>query len=317
VVETVVSALAPIVVTLLLGLVAAWRHDFGPNGASTLNRMVLLYAVPVALFVGTVSTPRADLARDVAFIIAISVAIIGLYAVVFLLFRFVFHFSLGESVLAALAASAPAVPFMGPAILGDLFGKGSAVVIAIAGLVINLIVVPITILSLAFGRTASSPATPHAAIPPAAFRTTVLETVKAPMVWAPVLAFVLVLCGVRIPFLVSHALSLLGQASGGVALFSSGIMLAAYKIKIDRNVLLLVLLKNIVQPALVLRGLLSLGYGTPVVPEAVLTASIPTMPLVIVLAVQYRVAEARASATLFLSMVASIFTMGIFIALTR
>jgi malonate transporter and related proteins len=76
-------------------------------------------------------------------------------------------------------------------------------------------------------------------------------------------------------------------------------------------------LKNIVQPTLVLSGLLSLGYGTPVVPEAVLTAAIPTMPLVIVLAVQYRVAEARASATLFLSMVASIFTMGIFIALTR
>ena len=316
-VETVVSALAPIVVTLLLGLVAAWRHDFGPNGASTLNRMVLLYAVPIALFVGTVSTPRADLARDVAFIIAICVAIIGLYAVVFLLFRFVFHFSLGESVLAALAASAPAVPFMGPAILGDLFGKGSAVSIAIAGLVINLIVVPITILGLALGRTASSPAASQAAAPPADFLKTVLETVKAPMVWAPVLAFVLVLCGVRIPLLVSHALSLLGQASGGVALFSSGIMLAAYKIKIDRNVLLLVLLKNIVQPALVLSGLLSLGYGTPVVPEAVLTAAIPTMPLVIVLAVQYRVAEARASATLFLSMVASIFTMGIFIALTR
>ena len=315
-VETVVSALAPIVVTLLLGLVAAWRHDFGLNGASTLNRMVLLYAVPIALFVGTVSTPRADLARDVAFIIAICVAIIGLYAVVFLLFRFVFHFSLGESVLAALAASAPAVPFMGPAILGDLFGKGSAVSIAIAGLVINLIVVPITILSLALGRTASSPAASQAA-PPADFLKTVLETVKAPMVWAPVLAFVLVLCGVRIPMLVSHALSLLGQASGGVAVFSSGIMLAAYKIKIDRNVLLLVLLKNIVQPALVLSGLLSLGYGPPVVPEAVLTAAIPTMPLVIVLAVQYRVAEARASATLFLSMVASIFTMGIFIALTR
>ena len=316
-IETVVGALAPIVVTLLLGLVAAWRHDFGPNGASTLNRMVLLYAVPIALFVGTVSTPRADLARDVAFIIAICVAIIGLYAVAFLLFRFIFHFSLGESVLAALAASAPAVPFMGPAILGDLFGKGSAVSIAIAGLVINLIVVPITILGLALGRTASSPTASQAATPPAEFLKTVLETVKAPMVWAPVLAFVLVLCEVRIPSLVSHALSLLGQASGGVALFSSGIMLAAYKIKIDRNVLLLVLLKNIVQPALVLSGLLSLGYGTPVVPEAVLTAAIPTMPLVIVLAVQYRVAEARASATLFLSMVASIFTMGFFIALTR
>jgi predicted permease len=155
-VETILSALAPIVFTLLLGFVAAWRHDFGPKEASVLNRMVLLYAVPLALFVGTVGTPRADLVQDIAFVVAIFAAIVGLYALVFLLFRFVFRFSLSESVLAALTASAPAVPFMGPAILGDLFGKASAVTIAIAALIINLIVVPITILGLGVGKNTHS-----------------------------------------------------------------------------------------------------------------------------------------------------------------
>ena len=77
---TILSALAPIVFTLLLGFVAAWRHDFGPKEASVLNRMVLLYAVPLALFVGTVGTPRADLVQDIAFVVAIFVAIVGLYA---------------------------------------------------------------------------------------------------------------------------------------------------------------------------------------------------------------------------------------------
>jgi hypothetical protein len=42
-VETILSALAPIVFTLLLGFVAAWRHDFGPKEASVLNRMVLWF----------------------------------------------------------------------------------------------------------------------------------------------------------------------------------------------------------------------------------------------------------------------------------
>ena len=231
-VQTILSALAPIVFTLLLGFVAAWRHDFGPKEASVLNRMVLLYAVPLALFVGTVGTPRADLVQDIAFVVAIFVAIVGLYALVFLLFHFVFRFSLSESVLAALTASAPAVPFMGPAILGDLFGKASAVTIAIAALIINLIVVPITILGLALGRTSigttAPPTTRHSV-----FAEKLLETVKEPIVWAPVLAFVLVLCNVRIPSIVDHGLSLLGQATSGVALFASGIMLAAYKIKID------------------------------------------------------------------------------------
>ena len=314
-VETILSALAPIVFTLLLGFVAAWRHDFGPKEASVLNRMVLLYAVPLALFVGTVGTPRTDLVQDIAFVVAIFVAIVGFYVLVFVLFNFVFRFSLSESVLAALAASSPAVPFMGPAILGDLFGKTSAVTIAIASLVINLIVVPVTILGLALGRIPAAitgSATTHSA-----FTEKLLETVKQPIVWAPVLAFVFVLCNVRVPSIVDHGLSLLGQATSGVALFASGIMLAAYKIQIDRMALSLALLKNIVQPALVLVGLRSLGYGDPIVPEAVLTTAIPSMPIVIVLAVQYHVLEGRASSALFLSVIGSMFTIGVFIALTQ
>jgi malonate transporter len=96
-VQTILSALAPIVFTLLLGFVAAWRHDFGPKEAPVLNRMVLLYAVPLALFAGTVGTPRADLVQGIAFVVAILVAMVGLYAMVSLLFHFVFRFSLSES----------------------------------------------------------------------------------------------------------------------------------------------------------------------------------------------------------------------------
>lgn len=77
-------------------------------------------------------------------------------------------------------------------------------------------------------------------------------------------------------------------------------MLAAYKIKIDRVVLMLVALKNVIQPTLVLGGLLWLGYGAPIRAEAVLTSAIPTMPIVIVLAVQYHVFESRSSSALFL-----------------
>src|SRR6202051_5366129 len=99
-VQTILSALAPIVFTLLLGFVAAWRHDFGPKEASVLNRMVLLYAVPLALFVGTVATPRADLVQDIAFVVAIFAAVVGLYALVFLLFPFVFRVSLSAGAFA-------------------------------------------------------------------------------------------------------------------------------------------------------------------------------------------------------------------------
>jgi hypothetical protein len=103
---------------------------------------------------------------------------------------------------------------------------------------------------------------------------------------------------------------------GGVALFASGIVLASGTIKLNPYVLFLVFLKNILQPALVLSGLRWLGDGNPIVGEAVLTTAIPAMPIVIMLALQYRIQEAEAASAVFLSVIGSFITMGIFIALT-
>src|SRR5271166_3451565 len=140
-------------------------------------------------------------------LIALCVAIVGLFGVVLLLSRFVFRARVSTSALAALTASAPAVPFMGPAILGNLFGRPSAIPIALASLVINLTVVPVTILLLtldtadgdATGKTAAQDGECSAS-PPAPLSVLVVklgETVKEPIVWAPVLAFVIVLSGAR------------------------------------------------------------------------------------------------------------------------
>jgi len=327
--DTILSALLPMVVTFLLGFVAAWRHDFESKDASTLNRMVLLYAVPLALFAGTVTTSPRALSQDIPMVIALCVAIIGLYGVVFLLSRIVLDMEVSTSALAALTASAPAVPFVGPAVLGNLFGGLSAIPIAVASLVINLTVVPITILLLALDSTrrnrqenpplaergqhsATAPRS-HACV----LAARLVETVKEPIVWAPVLALIIALSGFRMPQLIVHSLSLLGQASGGVALFACGIVLASGKIKLNRYVWFFVFLKNIVQPALVLGGLRWFGYGNPVISEAALTTAIPAMPIVIMFALQYRIVQADAASAVFLSMMSSVLTMGAFIAVTH
>ena len=60
-IDTIVGALLPIVVTLLLGALAGWQHDEDQKAAHALNTMVLHYALPLALFSGTVATPRSTL----------------------------------------------------------------------------------------------------------------------------------------------------------------------------------------------------------------------------------------------------------------
>jgi len=198
---SIAGALLPVIITFLLGFVGAWRGDFRREDAAILNRLVLTYAAPLMLFAGTLSTSRANLVQGVPLLIVSCVAIVGMYGVVFVLSRVVFAVSIGTSALAALVASAPAVPFMGPAILGHFFGQTSAIPIAIARLVINLTVVPATILLLSLDPVSGSRQGSHGAAPREEPRRTVLlaiagklgETVREPLVWAPVAAFAVVL----------------------------------------------------------------------------------------------------------------------------
>jgi hypothetical protein len=356
-ISTILGTMLPIIVTLMLGFVAAWHQDFNTKEATILNRMVLTYAVPLSVFVGTVGTSRANLIDSIPLALAILVGIVGMYALVYLLCRFVFRFTMATSALAALAASGPAVPFLGPAILGGLLGVGSAVPIAVGSIVINVTIVPLTILLLTIGSTrepapvrASVAATvaaperasvvlmqqlamggaPNFASAGASVTASEIaresasavliehlhETIRKPLVWAPLLGFAMVLLNIHVPDIVGQSFLLLGHASSGVALFAAGIVLAAYKVKLDRYTGLFVLLKNVVQPGLVFAGLLALGFSGSVVSHAVITMAIPAMPIVVMLALDYGVAEEYAPSILLVSTLASLVTVGGFIALT-
>jgi malonate transporter and related proteins len=326
--RTIVGSLLPVVVTLLLGFVAARRHEFSQQQAAILNRLALSYALPLMLFVGTAQTSRSELRQAVPLLVALCVGIVGIYAIVFLLSRFMFAARMSTSALAAMSASAPAVPFMGPSVLGYLFGQSSAIPIATGSLVINLTVVPATILLLTLDPVDDSSSEKYVAtegaehrLPRASGLSTVLrslkKTVREPMVWAPVLGLAVALTGWRVPALALQAFSLLGHATGGVSLFAAGIVLASVKISLSKSVVVLVLLKNIVQPALVLVGLWAIGVGNPLRSEATLTTAIPVMPIVVMLALQYRVAQTLTAGALFFSVIASVITLAAFIAVTR
>ncbi len=62
--EKILGALLPAVITILLGYFAARHHDFEQKEVPTLNRMVMSYALPLSLFVGVVSAGREELLAD-------------------------------------------------------------------------------------------------------------------------------------------------------------------------------------------------------------------------------------------------------------
>ena len=167
-VNTVVGALLPLIVTLALGFFAAWHHDFTPAQASVLNRMVLLYALPLLLFASTVTIKRSTLTSDLGLAAAIAAGMLGTYLVTYLIVQFALHRPVGVSALTALAVGAPAIPFAGVLVIGYLYGPSlSAVPIAVGALVFNVIEVPATLVLLS-ADAGSAAAEPTRAAPQAA-----------------------------------------------------------------------------------------------------------------------------------------------------
>jgi hypothetical protein len=294
---------------LALGFFAGWHHDFTPAQASVLNRMVLLHALPLMLFAGMVTIKRGTLTSDLGLAAAIAAGMLGTYLVTFLIVRFALHRPLGVSALTALAVGAPAIPFAGVVVLGYLYGPSlTAVPVAVGALVLNVIEVPVTLvlLSAAAGSAAAS----------GSLGQHVLSAVKAPVVWAPILALVLVVAGVQLPPALVNAMKLLGSATTGVALFATGIVLFAQRITVSRFVAGAVAARNVVAPALLWVILAAIGMSHTDLRLAVLANALPAPAAAVIFAVQYRQGQREMASVVLFSSVGSLLTLAAFIALT-
>jgi malonate transporter and related proteins len=311
--NTIIGALLPIVVVLLLGTFSGWHKDFNGEQATTLNRMVMLYALPLLLFGSTVSIPRSRLVADVPLFLAVAGGMIGSFFIVLLVARFVFRRDIGTSALQALTIGGPAVPFVGVSVLGYVFGPANeSIPVTSASLAMNLVQVPVCLILLS-----AAVQTGKANAAGTSLLSHVIAAVREPIVWCPVLAIILVICGVRLPKAASQSMLLLGQATGGVALFASGIMLFSRRVSLSWTVALNAIARNLVVPAAFWGALVALKLPPEQVHEAVITLAIPTAAMAVILAVRFSIAEQEMTSSLLLSTVLSIPTMGAFMFLTR
>jgi predicted permease len=108
-------------------------------------------------------------------------------------------------------------------------------------------------------------------------------------------------------------LNLIGVATAGVALFLTGLILSAQPFHLGGNAITGVLLKNVVQVALMLLIVRLTGTVSPAAREAVLLAAVPAGFFGTVFGARFGVASVEASSTLIASTLFSIITLPIVI----
>jgi malonate transporter len=311
--NTVIGALLPVIVILLTGFFSGWHKDFDGAQAAVLNRVVMLYALPLLLFAGTVTVPRAVLVQDLPLALGIVGGMVGSYFVVLAVAHWVFGRDLGTSSLQALAISGPSAPQIGVFVLGHLFDpQSTSIPVVSASLAMTLVQIPICLMLLSICSSKGAEGGTRIAV----LSRNVLSSVREPIVWAPVCAIILVVAGVRLPRSVVGSMLLLGNATSGVSLFAAGIVLFSRRVSIDSIVVVNTLARNLVAPALFWGALAVAGLPAAATREAVVTMAIPTTSIVVILAVQFKTAERAMASTLLFSTLTSILTMGAFIWIT-
>lgn len=311
--ETIVTALLPIVVTLMLGYFAGWERSFTQDQAAVLNRMVMLYALPLLLFAGILGTPLATITQNIPLFVWTAVGMVGGWILVFAVSLYVFRSGAQLAALRAIAIAGPAVPFVGTPVLSVLYPTGADIAIATGSLLMNLVQVPLALVFLV-GQASESGSSRKS--PLAIVISSLAKAVRQPVVWAPVFAFVLLLLGLDLPHTLKGSFTLLGQSTGGVALFAVGIVLFSQKVSVSLPVIVNVISKNLLLPGVILLLMLALGVPSLERGLVAVTLAIPTASIAVIFAVEYKCGTQEMASTLFWSTILSIMTMGLFIWLT-
>lgn len=299
--HVIVYAIVPIIVVMLAGYIAGKRGAFNGDDSKKFNKVVLDFALPAALFVSIVQASREDLMKDVKLTIVSTVGIMACFMVVYFIFKYCFKKNTGaDAAVSALISGSPTIGFLGFAVLEPIFGTTPAValVVAIVGIVVNAIGIPVGLSLMNASLEKQNPsAKKESAWKP------VINALKQPVAWAPILAVVWVLVGIPWPKELSPSFNLIAKANASMAVFSAGITLSAIKIQINWQAVLGSILKMIMMPAVVLILGLIFKMDPANLRMLVVASALPPAFSGIIIADEYDTYVATGTSSLTLSMI--------------
>ena len=269
--HVILYAIVPIIVVMLVGYIAGKRGAFNGQDSKKFNKVVLVYALPAALFVSIVDASREMLVKDIKLSIISLVVIMFCFMTVYFIYKWCFKKNPpGSAAVMALISGSPTIGFLGFAVLEPIFGTTPyvALVVAIVGIVVNAVGIPVGLSLLNAAKekeaaelaaqgnsataTAGTSGTPAKPVVHESFWKPVLHALAQPVAWAPILAVIWVVIGIPWPKWASPSFDLIKGANASMAVFSAGVTLSSVKIVINWQAILGSILKLIMMPALLL-----------------------------------------------------------------
>lgn len=304
-INTLIAGLLPVIFTICLGYFASSFGSFDKKAPAILNKAVMSYAVPLALFIQLNQLTRDVIFQNFQIFMWLFIIIIGWWFIVFLINRFVVHATIALSSIRALSISTPAILFVGPALLPLIYPETANMTISLGGLAM-CIALPITFIFLASTKNSKDKSD-------SIILSAIWNGIKNPIVVGEIVGIVTALLNLHLPAIYVNTFTQLGKAGAGLGLFTIGISLQQFKPEFTKVVWLNVLSKEIVVPLSAFLLLSFTGQSTALVNEITLTMMISEIIFPSILAQQYNTGQREISSSMFLSTITSFIVLALFI----
>lgn len=304
-INTLIAGLLPVVFTICLGYLASAIGSFNKQAPAVLNKAVMSYAVPLALFIQLNQLTREVIFKNFKIFIWLFILIIGWWFIIFSISRYIAHSTVALSAIRALSISTPAILFVGPALLPLVYPKTANMTISLGGLAM-CIALPLTFIFLASTKKDSDN---NGNI----ILSSIWNGIKNPIVVGEVIGIVTALLNLHLPLIYVNTFTQLGKAGAGLGLFTIGISLQQFKPEFTKVVWLNVASKEIIVPLSAFLLLTLAGESTSLVNEIILTMMISEIIFPSILAQQYNTGQREISSSMFLSTIVSFIVLALFI----
>ena len=310
-IDILIKDILPIFVIMFLGFMAGKKKVFKTEDSKVLNKLVLTYALPAALFVSIVKADSAMLFDDLKLTVVSLVVITGMFLWAYYSCYKFFKHSKSEAAVCALISGSPTIGFLGFAILEPIYGSTATtgLVVAIVSIVVNAVNIPIGLALLNNGRGDDTNGVKKT--------NPVVDALKEPVCWAPILAVILVLLDIKFPAILDPNFELIAKANSGVAVFAAGLTLSGMKFQLDKEVVYNTIQKLVLMPAVLLIVGLLFHMETDKLQMMVLAGALPPAFSGIIIGNQNQLYERTGTSSLAFSILLFIFAAPFWLWVTR
>ena len=315
----ITKALAPIFLILLLGFWAGKAKLVDNSNVSILNIFLMDFSLPAALFLATVMTPWAGIMRQLPEVAILTLAMWVAYAFIYWLCVKVWKKSSADAAVLALTVALPNYAALGLPILNGVNGESTATSLNVAVAIATgaVMITPVCLMLLERAKAAENGSTESGM---ALLFKLIYLSFKKPIVFGPLAGVIgsaiLGACKAKMPELAIIAIRPLGIAALASALFLTGVILSARKLKLNTAVLVSALIKNLIQPFIAWGVVILFGIDPVVGRSGILLIALSAGFFGVVFGNRYGVQSPDAEGALLVSTGAFVVTIPLFIMLT-